>query len=143
MKVLSGLLPACLTVCPGSACCLCCPLILGRLFFEPQKPRDNRNHDNTTLRQVCKTLLQKSEYEYGLDHVRGIRCCESNESRLQMISDDGRHDSARTVCVVRVVPTVDNRSVRLCALLTTSSNRHHLTCSYPAHITVCECTPIM
>ena len=58
VKVLSGLLPACLTVCPGSACCLCCPLILGRLFFEPQKPRDNRNPDNTTLRQVCKPLLK-------------------------------------------------------------------------------------
>ena len=83
VKVLSGLLQACLTVCPGSACCLCCPLILGRLFFEPQKPRDNRNHDNTTLRQVCKTLLQKSEYEYGLDHVGGIRCCESNKSRMK------------------------------------------------------------
>ena len=26
--------------------------------------------------------LQKSEYEYGLDHVGGIRCCESNESQL-------------------------------------------------------------
>ena len=50
-----------------------------------------------------------------------------------MISDDGHHDSTRTVCVVRVVPTVDNRSVRLCALLTTSSNRHRLTCSYPTH----------
>ena len=77
VKILSGLLPACLTVCPGSACCPCCPLILGRLFFEPQKPRDNRNHDNTTL----SSLQQKSEYEYGLDHVGGIRCCESNESR--------------------------------------------------------------
>ena len=57
VKVLSGLLPACLTVCPGSACCPCCPLILGRLFFEPQKPRDNRNHDNTTLCQVCNRSL--------------------------------------------------------------------------------------
>ena len=57
VKILSGLLPACLTVCPGSACCPCCPLILGRLFFEPQKPRDNRNHDNTTLCQVCNRSL--------------------------------------------------------------------------------------
>ena len=26
--------------------------------------------------------VHKSEYEYGLDHVGGIRCCESNKSRL-------------------------------------------------------------
>ena len=39
------------------------------------------NHDNTILRQVCETL-QMSEYEYGLDHVGGIRCCESNESLI-------------------------------------------------------------
>ena len=57
----SGLLPACLSVCPGSACCLGCPLILGRLFFEPQKPHDNRNHDNRTLRQVTTEV----RYEYG------------------------------------------------------------------------------
>ena len=48
VKVLSGLLPDCLSICPGSAYCPCCPLILGRLFLEPQKPRDNRNHDNRT-----------------------------------------------------------------------------------------------
>ena len=68
VKVLSGLLPDCLSICPGSAYCPCCPLILGRLFLEPQKPRDNRNHDNRThdnrprdnrtLRQVryCRSL---------------------------------------------------------------------------------------
>ena len=33
VKVLSGLLSDCLSVCPGSACCLCFSLILGRLFF--------------------------------------------------------------------------------------------------------------
>ena len=31
---------------------------LGKTFFEPQKPRDNRNHDNTTLRQVRKTYCR-------------------------------------------------------------------------------------
>ena len=83
MKVLSGLLPDCLSVCPGFTFCLCCPLILGRLFLERQKPRDNRTHDKRTLRQVRKYLIpQKFEYEYGLDHVGDIRCIESNESRL-------------------------------------------------------------
>ena len=92
MKVLSGLFPACLSVCPGSACCLCCPLTLCKPFFEPRKLRDSRTHDNrtlvlqatpfaerevtlpfsakgvaceTTLRQVRKTNYTKSEYEYG------------------------------------------------------------------------------
>ena len=66
-------LPACLSVCPGSARCLCCPLILERL---PQKSLV------ITLPSL-QTLLQKSEYEYGLDHVAGIRCCESNESPVK------------------------------------------------------------
>ena len=37
-KVLSGLLEDCLSVCPGSACCLCCPLILAKdsFFLSPQ-----------------------------------------------------------------------------------------------------------
>ena len=47
-----------------------------------------------------------------------------------MISDDGHHASARTVCVVRVVPTADRRSERLHVLLTASTNRHHLTLTY-------------
>ena len=82
VKVLSGLLPDCLSICPGSAYCPCCPLILGRLFLEPQKPRDNRTHDNRPRdnNSPPSSLLQKSEYEYALDHVGGIRCCESNES---------------------------------------------------------------
>ena len=44
-------------------------------------------------------------------------------TRVRMISDDGHHASARTVFVVRVVPTVDSRSERLRILLTASSNR--------------------
>ena len=45
---------------------------------------------------------------------------------MQMISDDGHHASARTVCVVRVVPRADSRTERLCVLLTVSSNRRYL-----------------
>ena len=37
---------------------------------------------------------------------------------MQMISDDGHHASARAVCVVRFVPTVDSRTERLCVLPT-------------------------
>ena len=36
-----ALYPACLSVCPGSACCVRCPLILEDSF----EPRDNRSHD--------------------------------------------------------------------------------------------------
>ena len=35
-----------------------------------------------------------------------------------MISEDGHYASARTVCVVRVVPTADSRTERLRVLLT-------------------------
>ena len=47
-----------------------------------------------------------------------------------MISDDGHHTSARTVCVVRVDLTADSRSERLRILLTVSNNRHRLTRTY-------------
>ena len=35
-------------------------------------------------------------------------------THVRMISDDGHHASTRTVCVVRVVPTTDSRTERLC-----------------------------
>ena len=55
---------------------------------------------------------------------RGTRPC------VQMISDDGSHASASTVCVVRVVPTADSRAERLRILLAASSNHHRLTHMY-------------
>ena len=42
---------------------------------------------------------------------------------MRMISDD---TSARSVYVVRVVPTADSSTEKLCILLTASSNRHHM-----------------
>ena len=42
-------------------------------------------------------------------------------TRVQMISDDGHHASARTVCVVRVVPMADSWTERPCVLLTASA----------------------
>ena len=57
-----------------------------------------------------------------------------------MISDDGHHGSARTVYVVRVVPTAHSRTERLRVLLTASSNCHCLTRTvyvpYPAIVDV-------
>ena len=55
--------------------------------------------------------------------------------RLRMIFDgflidDGYHASARSICVVRVVPTADSRTERLRVLLAASSNRHRLTRTY-------------
>ena len=47
-----------------------------------------------------------------------------------MISDNGHHASARTVCVAQVVPTADSRSERLRVLLKASSNRNRLTRAY-------------
>ena len=49
---------------------------------------------------------------------------------VRMISDNGYHPSTRTVCVVRVVPTADSKSERMCVLLTVSSNRYRLTHTY-------------
>ena len=48
-------------------------------------------------------------------------------THVRMISDDDHHASARTVCVVQVIPMADSRTERLRVLLTVSSNRHHLT----------------
>ena len=57
--------------------------------------------------------------------------------RVRMISDDSHHANARTICVVRVVPTVDSRSERLHVLLTVSCNRHcPLVPSFPAVVSV-------
>ena len=50
--------------------------------------------------------------------------------RVRMLSDDGHHASARTVCVVRVVPTADSRTERLRVLLIATSNLHRLTRRY-------------
>ena len=69
-----------LSVCPGSACCLYCPLILGRLLFEPQKPCDNRTPITELSVKLAKLTTQVWVWIW-LDHVGGIRCCESNESR--------------------------------------------------------------
>ena len=63
VRVLSGLFPACLSVCPGSECCLCCPLHL------------------VTTELSVKFAKLNSEHEYGLDHMGGTRCCESNKSQ--------------------------------------------------------------
>ena len=43
------------------------------------------------------------------------RACPKRGTRthVQMISDDGHHTSARTVCVVQVVPMADSRTERL------------------------------
>ena len=51
-------------------------------------------------------------------------------THVQMISDNGHYTSARTVCVVQVVPMADSRTERLRVLLTVSSNRHCLTRMY-------------
>ena len=47
-------------------------------------------------------------------------------TRVRMISDDCHHASARTVRVVRVIPTADSRTERLCVLLTVSSSHQRL-----------------
>ena len=46
---------------------------------------------------------------------------------VRMISKDGHHTSARTVCVVGVISTANSKTERLHILLTASRNRHHLT----------------
>ena len=38
--------------------------------------------------KFAKLYYYKSEYEYGLDHVGGIRCCESNESPEQTVYEN-------------------------------------------------------
>ena len=58
---------------PASLSWLCMLSVL--YFVSPKSPVI------TQITIIHKTLLQKSEYEYGLDHVGGgIRCCESNKS---------------------------------------------------------------
>ena len=84
VRVFSGLIPACLSVCPSSACCLCCPQMLSRLLLEPQ----HRTHDNKSLSQVCKLMSLHSgwmQYEYGSDHVGDTRRSANNDSRLLLL----------------------------------------------------------
>ena len=70
VRVLSGLFPARLSVCPGSECCLCCPLHLVTTLFWAELVLNNRT--------VCKIKILSMNM---VNHVGGSRCCESNESR--------------------------------------------------------------
>ena len=76
VRVLSGLFPACPSVCPGSECCLCCPLHL--VTFS--------SIESFVITELiiaelsCLLQVRKLQYEYELDHVGGTRCCERNES---------------------------------------------------------------
>ena len=51
-------------------------------------------------------------------------------THVRMISDNAHHTRARTVCVVRVLPTAESGTERLHVLLTVSSNHHRLTRTY-------------
>ena len=59
-----------------------------------------------------------------------------NMARLWMISDNGHHASTWTVCVVRVIPTADSRTERLCVLQTASCNYHCLIHAYLIHLSL-------
>ena len=49
---------------------------------------------------------------------------------MRIISDDGHQVSARAISVVRHVSTAESRTERLRVLLTASTSRHCLTCTY-------------
>ena len=55
----------------------------------------------------------------------------STRTCVRIISDDGHHTSARTVCLVRVIYTADSRTERLCVLLTASSNCLLMSLGFP------------
>ena len=61
LRVLSGLFPACLSVCPGSFV----------LSFHPVKILESLVE--TELLSCVKSAKNKIEYEYGLDHVGSAR----------------------------------------------------------------------
>ena len=48
---------ACFSVCPGSACCPCCPLILWKSFFEPRKPRGNRTLTSPSSQKLSMNMV--------------------------------------------------------------------------------------
>ena len=84
VRVLSGLIPACLSVCPGSECCLC---VVSTSCDNPFLSLESFVITELMITELSVKFakLQNSEYEYGLDHVGGTRCCESNKSHFVLL----------------------------------------------------------
>ena len=89
-------------------------------------------HISSNRRRPRIVAAQSEALERNKRRPRIVAAASKHGTRIcvRMISDHGHHASARTVCVVQVVPTADSRTERLHVLLTASSNRHRLTRTY-------------